>query len=442
MRNTRISHVVQVCSVIVLLAGSAWPQQQMSGQDRGRAQDVLKFAAADVRKHYYDPKFHGLDWDAKVAEAKEKIDKAPTWNVAMSHIAGAFDALNDSHTFFLPPAHVGRTDYGFQYQIIGDRCFILRVRPGSDAEAKGIKAGDELLGLNNFGVNRNTLWRLQYAFNVLRPQPSMSLVLQDPAGGQRKVDAAAKIRAGKPKIDLSGDSGDSDFWDWVRESQGNSHLLRGRSAEFGDALMVLKLPEFFFSDEGVEGMLSKAKKHQALIVDLRGDPGGSVETLRALVGGMFEKEVKIADTVSRKDTKPLVSKSMGNKFTGKLVVLVDSGSASASELFARVMQLEKRGTVMGDRSSGSVMESKRYSEQMGADTVIFYGASITEADLIMSDGKSLEHVGVVPDEIALPTGQDLAAGRDPVLAHAAETLGVKLSPEDAGKAFPYEWPPE
>jgi C-terminal processing protease CtpA/Prc len=146
--------------------------------------------------------------------------------------------------------------------------------------------------------------------------------------------------------------------------------------------------------------------------------------------------------VGRKDTKPEIAKPIHNPFLGKLVVLVDARSASAAELFARIMQLEKRGVVIGDQTSGAVMEAKHYSEQTGTDTVVYYGASITEWDLIMADGKSLEHTGVTPDEVLLPSAHAIASGRDPVLAHAAETMGVKITSDDAGKAFPYEWAPE
>ncbi len=57
------------------------------------------------------------------------------------------------------------------------------------------------------------------------------------------------------------------------------------------------------------------------------------------------------------------------------------------------------------------------------------------SDLIMSDGTSLEHRGVTPDEIRLPTAEDLAGGRDAVLSHAASLYGVTLDPVEAGKFF-------
>lgn len=103
-----------------------------------------------------------------------------------------------------------------------------------------------------------------------------------------------------------------------------------------------------------------------------------METLDYLLGAMFDKDVQIADLVGRKQNKPQIAKASHHPFAGKLLVLVDGRSASAAEVSARVMQIAKRGLVLGDRSSGSVMESKHYSERMGADTVVFFGGSVTD----------------------------------------------------------------
>ncbi len=123
----------------------------------------------------------------------------------------------------------------------------------------------------------------------------------------------------------------------------------------------------------------------------------------------------MGDIKRRKETKPILAKARKDVFTGKLVVLIDSESGSAAELFARLIQLEKRGTVIGDRSAGAVMRAMFYDHQAGLDVIVPYGVSVTDADIVMSDGNSLEHVGVLPDEIKLPTPADMAAKRDPVL---------------------------
>ncbi len=430
-------------TVAVLLAtASGWAQQAISSLERARALEILQVVSNDVKKHYYDPKFHGVNFDEKIAAAKQQIEKVTSFNMAMSHIAAALDTLNDSHTFFLPPQHAYRHSFGMQYQIVGNRCFVTQVRPKSDADVKGVKPGDEILSINGFSVNRDDLWKMQYAFGVLRPQPGLRLGLQDPSGAQRQVDVMAKIRETKRLTDLTGGGDGGDIWDMIRQEETQEHLARTRTVEYGNTVTVIKVPEFNFTLSEADNMLDKARKHDNLIIDLRGNPGGAIDSLKHLIGAMFDKEVKIADRQGRKETKPEIAKPLHNPYTGKLVVLVDARSASAAELFARVIQLEKRGTVIGDRTSGAVMEARHYDEKSGADTVIFYGTSITEWDLIMTDGKSLEHLGVTPDQLVLPSANALANNRDPILALAAQSLGANVTPEDAGKAFPYEWPPE
>ncbi len=256
----------------------------------------------------------------------------------------------------------------------------------------------------------------------------------------RRVLVDTATRQLKAERNITGTSG-NDYYQLLRESENEGHVLRQQQQVMDDAV-IWKMPRFFISDPEVDHLFDAVRKHNTLILDLRGNPGGAVTTLDRMLGNVFDHDVKIADRVGRKDLRPEVAKTLGgHAFAGEIIVIVDSASASAAELFARVIQLEHRGLVLGDRSSGSVMEAQIYPFAHGLGAEIYYGFSVTEADLIMKDGKSLEHVGVTPDEIVLPTPQDLAAERDPVLARAAEVAGVKLDPEAAGKLFPFEWLP-
>ena len=405
--------------------------------DQERAKSMLHTIEGDLKKAYYDPKFHGVDLDGRFRLAEQNIATVSSMNKALSEIAAALAELNDSHPFFLPPPRPYKHEYGWRMAAIGESgIFITAVRPDCDAASKGVRPGDRVLLLNGYEPVRQDLWKMNYVYNTLRPQPGLRLRLGSPDGTARQVDAMAKWQPGVQVREVQ-----RDIWGLVREAENEQHLRRSRYHEYGREAIIWHMPDFVFAPDHAYEMLDRIRSHQALVLDLRGNPGGIVETLEKFLGGFFDHDVKIADRVGRKELKPGFAKTRrGETYTGKLVVLVDSQSASAAELFARVVQLEKRGTVLGDRSSGSVMEGRRFGYRIGQDIVVLYGASITEADLIMADGKSLEHAGVIPDERILPTPEDLASGRDPVLARAAQLIGVKLTPEEAGKLFPIEWP--
>ncbi|HTA47218.1 MAG TPA: S41 family peptidase [Bryobacteraceae bacterium] len=430
-------------AAMVAFAPASYGQKPQSAMDRinlDRARQMLRDAHDELKKHYYDTKYHGLDLEARYKEYDASIARAASLAQAYGIVATFLDGFNDSHTFFRPPQRPARIDYGFRIQMFGQKALIARVRPGTDAESK-LKPGDEVLVWNKFNVQRDVLWKMNYFFNTVAPQSASNLTVRNPAGEVREVQAQPSVHQLKRRLDIAGPNGDVDLWQLVREEEIFDHNVRQRTVE-SDGVMIWKVPEFDMTDEEVDRIFTNARKHPALILDLRDNPGGLVVTLERMVGNVFDHDVKIADRIGRKELKPQLAKTRGGSiFNGKLIVLVDSASASAAELFARVIQLEKRGIVIGDTSSGSVMEARGYSESQGTDTRIFYSFSITDADLIMKDGKSLEHNGVVPDELVVPTPQDVAEGRDPALARAAEIAGVKLDPVKAGKMFPLEWLP-
>lgn len=438
---------LSIASVILLVLASVadCPAQQppptqkstpgaISSADRERALGILDGVSKGIQELYYDPKMNGLDWTAVLQRARIKIVESNSLNDALTQIAIAVSELNDSHTHFLPPARPYRLDFGFDYQMIWSACFVTRVRPGSDAEAKGLKPGQQILSVNGTAPNRLNLSSIEYLDYVLSPRPEMLLETDSPANGKQKVTIEGKMTM---SADLAYRPGAGVRYDVIRNSQNVQHRMRMQWVQIGD-IYVLRMPWFFYDADDFYKLGKKIRKGQGLIVDLRGNPGGALETLKYFTGVFYDHDVKLGDRVGRKKTEAEIAKSEhAIYFPGKLLVLVDSESASAAEIFARVVQLEKRGKVIGDKTSGSVMEATGY---YFASSGVDYVAEVTIANVVMSDGKSLEHRGVMPDEIALPQPYDLESGRDPVLARAAQELGVTISPEDAGKLFPYEWP--
>ena len=430
----RFACLTLVSLLSVLCIPKVIKAQGLDKFDRDNARAMLTAMKEDLKKNYYDPTLKGMNLDDRFKQAEEQIKNATTRDQLMVIVAQTMLDFNDSHTFFVPPARAAKIQYGWEMRMIGDAAYVTAVKPKSDAEAKGLKPGDEVLAVDGYRPTRDNMWKMSYRYYTLMPARGMKLVVKSPADSQpRDIEVLAKIERSAIVTD----------WEkiFARALREEWDIYHDRGVEVGNKdAFVWQMPTFSVAESHIDAIMGRARSFKALVIDLRGNGGGYVKALERLTGYFFEKDIKIADVKGRKEEKPSMAKTRGGDiFKGQLVVLIDSESLSASEAFARVIQLEKRGTVVGDRSGGAVMQSKYFDHQSGVGNVLYYGASITVSDLIMSDGKSLEKVGVTPDETKLPTGADLAANRDPVLAHALSLVGITMDPEKAGSLFPKEW---
>src|SRR5271168_560162 len=222
MPRLAANRVCRTSAILTVIAGTARisaQDEKLTKFDRDRAIDMLHNLKSDVKKNYYDTKYHGLDVDARFKEAEQKISSAPSMNYALADIAGAFDALDDSHTFFLPPPRPYTHNYGWRMQAIGESgCFVTAVQPGSEAAAKGVKPGDEVIELNGHPTSREYLWKMQYVYDVLRPQPGLRVVLRSPDGSTRQVDTMARMTPKKRVVDSS------DIFQFIREEENSEWL--------------------------------------------------------------------------------------------------------------------------------------------------------------------------------------------------------------------------
>lgn len=435
MKNSPIKFIVNLVLLAIFIFTTFQyvnAQKKMDGIERDRMKTMLKNIKNWIEDEYYDTNYHGINLDERFKQAEDRLKQVDTVAQAFAVIAQILIDFNDSHLYFLPPLTNLDVEYGWRASMSGDKLFVTTVKPKSDAEAKGLKIGDQILMVENFKPVKSEMWKVNYYYNTLSKRPGLNLTVLSPGESTpRKLAIESKVYQ-RPKVI------DKNTFFQLIDMSGKPQIEYHLFIRTG-GLAIWKMPTFSFNPSDVGTLVGKIENSSGLILDLRGNGGGYVDTLEKLAGYMFDKDLRIAELKGRKELKPQESKTQGdNSYKGKLVVLIDSESGSAAEIFARLVQLEKRGVVLGDVSAGAVMQSRGFTGTMSNDSVI-YGASITNADVIMSDGKSLEHVGVIPDETVLITGKDLAEKRDPVIARAAEILGVKMSPEQAGSFFKYEW---
>ena len=435
----RCAHIGAAFAMLAIMSAISPAEQPagMSDHDRRTAYQMLDGVHRAIESNYFDTTFKGHDLNDLANVAKDRIGKANTVAEALAAIAQFELELNDLHTTFHPPWLSVASDYGWQMGIVGNECYVIAIDPKSDAARQGVLVGDQVKTVNGFVPTRANLWRLEYLFNALHPLPGLHADLVSPTGETRTLDLAAKVHPMRSVLDIS--SGSSGM-DWSRIERANEKFwmrLEPVTVRSMSDVLLMRMPSFLLTAAEVRRRFQDLQGRAALVLDLRGNGGGAVEALNELLSELYADDVTLGTRVRRSGKTPWVVKGSGkNAYNGRVMVLVDAQSASASELFARVMQLTDRGTVIGDTTSGAVMESNELPlEATSGENVVVYGTSVTVSDIEMSDHGRLEKTGVTPDFVVLPSAEDMHAGRDPALAQALKFVGHPMEATAAGKLY-------
>jgi carboxyl-terminal processing protease len=417
-----------VAAFLTLWVLAATARAQDLNFDRSRVKAMLSIVSSHVEKNFYDPNLKGLEWKALIEDAKRKIDSAQNRGDMFTAVFSVLNKLDDSHTIFLPPGRVSKPHFGFEAKAFGDRILVHELKKDGAAAKAGLQLGDELIAVNGYNAQRDSFDVMMLYFRVLRPVAAMQLSL---VRGGRPMDLKvdAKMETGTVVTDLT----DSfNIWELIREAEADEEIFH--YANYDGGVGYLGLTSFTGDEELYYRLMRRLDDSRAMVIDLRGNPGGAISML-SLVTGFFESQpVNIADLVGRKKTEPVKAKPHKPNFSVPMFILVDSQSASAAELFARHFQRTGRAVVIGDHTSGRVTAARFYSETLGQDSVVPYGVQVAFARVVLPGGEDLEKKGVTPEHKCIPTGEDLHRDHDPCLQvairMARKAIGLPEEPPE------------
>jgi carboxyl-terminal processing protease len=174
-----------------------------------------------------------------------------------------------------------------------------------------------------------------------------------------------------------------------------------------------------------------------MVIDLRGNPGGLAAMIMGIAGHFVAERVSLGEMRTREGTlkffaNPRSSAPDGRRvkpFDGRLAILVDQLTGSASECFAGGMQAIGRARIFGDRTMGQALPA--LFDRLPSGDVLVHAY----ADFVTAANTRLEARGVEPDVNAPWSRQALLEGDDPALSLAADWAGQPGRPQLPGSSM-------
>ncbi|MBZ5719873.1 MAG: PDZ domain-containing protein [Acidobacteriia bacterium] len=401
-------NVLRCLLIAILLVSCTTSRAENIKAERRRAEQILNLVSKDVQNNFYDDALKGLDWPALTEQARQRIRGAEELGEMYGAISALLYQLHDSHTVFIPPKRKIKAVYGFKAKPFANNIFVYEVDKDGPAAKAGLQLGDQIVGVNNLNAVRETFFDMMRYLTVLDPRVELDVdVAQN--GPTRVVKVPATVTPQPPQYFFS-------FIETGRDSDAQERLYDFKSYDNG--IQYLRVRAFLMPPTEMVGMIKPLRDAKAVILDLRGNGGGSLSTMIDFMGQFVREPFEMATSVSRKKSEPIRVKPLSPHITSPLYILLDSASASASEMVARSMQIHKRAVLIGDRSSGRVNSAQFFWQPIGSWEAVEFGTEIAVSKVVMEGGEELENQGVTPDVFCVPTPEDLRTERDPCLDRA------------------------
>ncbi len=343
-----------------------------------------------------------------VASTTEGRNQERVWGM----IAGMAASLGDPYTYFLPPQESSQfaadmsglfEGVGMEIAIKDQIVTVVTPLKGTPAERAGMKSGDRILKIDDISTEG---MEVDAAIKKIRGPKGTEVVLFVAREGwiePREIKVTREV---------------------INVPIVNSTMRADGVFVISVATFTSNAPDLFRSALR-EFKVSGGTK---LVVDLRGNPGGYLDAAVQMASWFLPagKVVVTEDYAGHADN--VVHRSMGyNIFDDsiRVVILVDKGSASASEIFADAMRYHRGAQLIGTHTfgKGSVQELVEISPGTSL--------KITVARWLGPDGVQIPLTGIAPDVEIKVTEEDIKAGHDPQLEKALEILGVTAQKESS-----------
>lgn len=360
-----------------------------------------------------------LMWQVKNRLSETFLEKDTMKDSEMVYgaIEGMVRSLGDPYTVFLPPEENKSSEEDLKGEFGGvgislgykdETLAVMTPLPKTPADKAGLKSGDLILKITDKekGIDEDTNGiSLEEAVKMIRGKVGTEVTLKIYREG----------RAETFDVDLKRDNivVASIEMEW-KEFKGKN-VAWIKLYKFSDRLYT-EWPQMV-----KEIQSKKGDDFGGIVLDLRNNPGGFLQA-SVLVASDFLKDGVVVKQESSNGSVEVyeVDKSRGNLLNEKLVVLINGGSASASEILAGALKDYKRAKLVGEKSFG------KGTVQQPEDFPDGSGLHVTIAKWLLPNGKNIHKEGVKPDvEVILDLGE-LKEGEEPVDNQLNKAIEVLL----------------